>query len=579
MKSNKGITLTALIITVIVIVLLSGVVLYTITSDNGLLRNIEKSIEKYNFAEIKEKIELINSEIRISKQMDSKYVIDIVAINVEVLGEESGNDIYELVEDENGLVILVIKDSNEEGISEEIKLARQEAIENQEIVAGYTPIYTAEQLKLIGQGGTHEVTTASGISKGNYPFELNTNYILMDNIVLDSSEAWNCIGMSSPFTGIFDGNYYTIHNLTMNASTITGSYYGLFHSVNGGTIKNLTMNSVNIANASRGGTAAIAGELNNSTIKNCIVKCNINNNSTMVGVIASRANNSTISGCKADIVMDLYSSNCAGISAYPSNTIIDNCRVNIDVSCTGDNIAGIAAYPNNGTKIANCVVTGTINGGGYVGGIAGSCYCDIENCISFAKVTASGNTAGGIVGLLYGNIKNCYSIGNVAGNEEVGGIVGKHGGQMIECCYSTGTINGTSYVGGISGLSTSTNHFLNCYSKGDVTGDSSIGGLVGKAFASNVKIEKCYAVSNVPATGTNIGKLVGEHSQNIGVISSYYSTEVEGIEGDIGYGLTSAEMKQASSYAGWSFDSNPWAIDEGKTLPYLITLSDYKPTI
>ena len=57
-NANKGITLIALVITVIVLLILAGVALATLTGDSGILSNAEKAKEQTNLANSKEQVEL-----------------------------------------------------------------------------------------------------------------------------------------------------------------------------------------------------------------------------------------------------------------------------------------------------------------------------------------------------------------------------------------------------------------------------------------------------------------------------------------------------------------------------------------
>ena len=56
MKNSKGITLIALIITIIVMVILTGVVLSITTSENSVIKQAEKANETQSYAEVKEKV-------------------------------------------------------------------------------------------------------------------------------------------------------------------------------------------------------------------------------------------------------------------------------------------------------------------------------------------------------------------------------------------------------------------------------------------------------------------------------------------------------------------------------------------
>ena len=59
-SNSKGITLVALVITVIIMLILAGVAISIITGEDGLLGKVKESAEKYNNAAQKEEEEINN---------------------------------------------------------------------------------------------------------------------------------------------------------------------------------------------------------------------------------------------------------------------------------------------------------------------------------------------------------------------------------------------------------------------------------------------------------------------------------------------------------------------------------------
>lgn len=68
MKKNKGITIIALIVTIIVLLLLAGVTIATFGGENGLIAKVKQSKESYSIAETKEKLELEITNLRIEQE-------------------------------------------------------------------------------------------------------------------------------------------------------------------------------------------------------------------------------------------------------------------------------------------------------------------------------------------------------------------------------------------------------------------------------------------------------------------------------------------------------------------------------
>lgn len=72
MKKEKGITLIALVITIIVLLILAGVALATLTGDSGILINSEKAKEDTLEANAKEKVQLAIMEHKIGQFVEGK---------------------------------------------------------------------------------------------------------------------------------------------------------------------------------------------------------------------------------------------------------------------------------------------------------------------------------------------------------------------------------------------------------------------------------------------------------------------------------------------------------------------------
>ena len=62
MKNNKGITLIALVVTIIVLLILAGVSIAMLTGDNGILKNAKKADKDTAVANAKESIAMVVNE-------------------------------------------------------------------------------------------------------------------------------------------------------------------------------------------------------------------------------------------------------------------------------------------------------------------------------------------------------------------------------------------------------------------------------------------------------------------------------------------------------------------------------------
>ncbi|MEN6386728.1 MAG: GLUG motif-containing protein [Phycisphaerales bacterium] len=211
-----------------------------------------------------------------------------------------------------------------------------------------------------------------------------------------------CFGNMGKVRGVFDGNYYTISNLTVDAKST--SIVGLFGEIgSGGTVKNLKLENAIITATVPLRFGCVCG-YNRGTIQNCGVNVTINN--------------------------------------PPQN---------------GSDFGGLVGY-NYGT-IRNCYSEGFILGGGGWAGMIG--YGGLVGCNYMGTISGSYSTCsldmttcenvGGLVGYNYaGTITNCYATGTVNSSDDaVGGLVGYNNlGAITSCFWDMQTSGRTTSDGG-----------------------------------------------------------------------------------------------------------------------------------
>lgn len=186
-----------------------------------------------------------------------------------------------------------------------------------------------------------------------------------------------------PFTGIFNGNGYTIRNLKINENR--RSYTGLFGVVSYGTIENLKLQNADVS-----GTVAVGALVGNA--KDAIIR----------------------------------------------NVLSTDGNVNGTDSVGG--LAGVLGWIDEDAGFMYQVgVTGKVNGRNCVGGIAGNnTFVDVQNSYAIAMVKGSSDV-GGLVGFNYGNaqwanVQTSYFAGAVEG-KGVQGIIGFEGDSRDTLCY------------------------------------------------------------------------------------------------------------------------------------------------
>jgi hypothetical protein len=229
---------------------------------------------------------------------------------------------------------------------------------------------------------------------------------------------------------------------------------------------------------------------------------------------------------------------------------------------------GLFGYVGSAGQIRNLgVEEANIQGRYYVGGLVGFDAGTITTCYATGTVSGS-NIVGGLVGGNSGSITTCYATGTVSGSDYyIGGLVGNNYEGTITDCYATGnvTVTGTGmFVGGLVGENDGT--LTNCYATGSVSGGYYVGGLVG--YNNRGTITECYATGAVSGNYYYIGGLCGRNDDGT-ITDSYWDTESSGQAASAGgWGLTSVQMKQAASFAGWN--DGAWTIEEGVDTPRLI---------
>ncbi len=76
-KKTKGITLIALVITIIILLILAGITIGTLFGENGIITRAVKAKEEYKIAEAREKLSLVLLDAGVEKRTNIKYNQDV----------------------------------------------------------------------------------------------------------------------------------------------------------------------------------------------------------------------------------------------------------------------------------------------------------------------------------------------------------------------------------------------------------------------------------------------------------------------------------------------------------------------
>ncbi|MCL2718168.1 MAG: hypothetical protein FWE14_05250 [Lachnospiraceae bacterium] len=431
------------------------------------------------------------------------------------------------------------------------------------------------------------ITTAEELSaiRNN----LSGNFRLEADIDL-SRIGWQPIGNTiTPFSGILDGNGYTITGLTANLTTQDN--VGLF-SVNAGIITDLIIKDPNIIG--RNNIGALAGQ-NRGLITNITVDggslratgilgglIGINNtsgiieDSVSINIISLTASSNTIGGLVGNnqgMVSNVSSNGIATLSGLDNiGGLIGTNSGTINKSESNNNITGrnnvgglIGTITGGTVEQSNAI--GNVNATGSVGGFIGNISAGIiRECYATGNVTATSDNAGGFIGTMTsGTITESYAVGSITSSgSRAGGFIGSFTRGGIEQSFATGNVNATANIGGFVGIMAVTNNtsaiIKNSFASGGISSALSAGGFVGNisagATASISRIENSYTISN------NINGFRGTATGAIQIISSYFSTTITGRPSTSPEARTTVQMKNQETFADWDF-IDIWELEDG----------------
>ena len=469
-EKNKGVTLIALVITIIVLLILAGVSISTLTGQNGILK---RAIEAKNTTEVASEKEGIQMAVTTSQMASANYTsIKKDGLQSE-LNSYFGKEKTTLEDNKDGSYTVTMNNSKRkytieddgsiiEGVYD--KWNGTDSKEPTEKTSNEIHIYTVAELKWIADKVNNDGNTFDGYTiylENNLDFGARETSGTWENTENEALK-WTAIGKQKdiPLKATFEGNNHIIKGVYINDETKFNGIFG-----NSSSILNLTVKNSYIKGGNASGT--VVGAVRSGTIENCH-----NINSTV----------------------ELYdeSSGVGGVVGQVKG-VIKNCT----------NIGGRVV----GKKSAN----GRTQAGGIVGLLVTGGSQAI-NCYNAGDVTGEGNFVGGVVGAedTFSTIQDCYNMGNVTGKGNfVGGVVGgANTSSTIQDCYNTGNVTGDETVGGVAGYANTSSTVQDCYNTGNVTGDETVGGVVG--CAANI-VTKCYNTGTIVSKGiSGTGGIVGD---------------------------------------------------------------------
>lgn len=533
MYAQRGITLIALIITIIIMLILAGVVLSLTVGENGLFKISKYAVQKNSEETAREKLELALSDLQARKYTDVENYNEKGYINNYLINEGMSVE---------GNIVTV------DGYKFEIDRTIPQIKEN---LGQSEIILTKEVTKYLGKNANDKYEVQALITIESKKEIEEVIIKKQDKTIQEIISSENKQKIVKDITIELDEEYKatikTIDGKTEEKAIIENSIE---------TIKNEEElvafgEKVNKGLTYEGKTISLENDIN-------LVGSNSNRNWKSIG----------------NSLEDKYFS---GVFEGNNHKISE-----IYNEDTTEGTQGFFGYVKGGTVQNLGIESGHILGKYSVGGIAGKIdNGNIINCYNKTKIECldseadyGGMRIGGITGYaIKTTITQCYNDGEINGNlNTAGGIVGRVDDKTnVVNCYNTGSVTANAYIGGIIGFTNENenNSINNCYNTGKVTAKSFVGGLIGSLYKGN-EINNSYNIGTVNGNDMYVGGVIGE---NKGAFKNLFYINTSGPEwgcgiNDTEYGLEEAKGSSEETLKGLTTKFNegqegePWKEDE-----------------
>ena len=523
LKASNGITLIALVITIIVLLILARNINFDVKSAIiGILQRAIDSKERTTIAQEEENAKLTFTEVQM--ELSQGKTVDTIAFQKMIDGNfGSGNA--------NGIItgtsyIIKVKNARTYAMSSNGNIANLDKYpidDNPGILEQSGDIYTINCIedlvafsynvnsgaqsyagKTVTLGRDLDFKDDLSYADATSKYKKDENGYTPDSTsettiksFMTNTESTGFITILG-FDGNFDGKEKSLSNLYINSSSLGGLFGGINTEIE---ILNLSLLSCNIkGTAGSGGIVAHTNQ--NITINNVHVSGKVESTSGVAGGIVGISNAGlTITNCSNN--SDVKSPTVAGGVCYGSNNssasvIIINSYNTGKIESTNNKVGGIVG--NCGDFVYNCYNTGNVISSSLAGGIGDS--SSIINSYNTGNVESTGNMAAGI-GLTASIIINCYNNGEITGKNETTGI---NIGQSITNCYNFKSVSSLSSVAGGIAINGTID---NCYNSGTIT--TGVSYPAGGIASYSATITNSHNSGNIIGVDSSkLGEIIGE---------------------------------------------------------------------
>lgn len=563
MKYQKGITLIALVITIIVLLILAGVTIAALMTEDGILEKAKRAKEETQIKAYQEKIELIRNDLRLQKEnyvsptmiemreeFDNHQKEWVASTEIKQIGKV---ETLELITKE-GYIFHITDTGTEYKGKAELPLIEEKQLRLTVKDIDTTQIVRKTQMPFTDlfeiTWGNDGIGTVEYTVTGNFDFQ-NKSFTSTQMNNLSELEIGNysiTCKVTSPSNQILIQTKENVNVTKLAITTISNtnkneveakaiySEYDLAYFrdlVNGGQANSnaKVMNDIELVTVSsteNGGWLPIgywegkedwigphfAGIFNGDghTITILSVTDMTSNSkhreSGLFGmIIGGSVEKLTVNGT----VSSNASSGVAGIVGDIKDGTIYQCTNNASITGSLGEICGGIAGTTMNSVIQDCINNGVVNGKVYVGGIVGWSYeaSEIKNCINTSTVKCKETATINFYGT---NYELCFGGGIVGRAVQYSKIEGcRNEGKIIP---NTEPIRGT-YVclGGIAGEIDEGSNITKSKNKGEISyrinNNGLIGGIVGYSV-NQCMIEQCF----------NMGIIRGRYDTTRGVAAA-----------------------------------------------------------
>ena len=555
--NKKGITLVALVITIIILLILAGIAIATINGENGLFAKVKLAKERHIEAEIKEKINLIVSEFAIEKDQGKTLAVFLAE-------KKDSGEINDFIDNNNGTFDIIINGYtitiNENDLSTTepqvlsdvvVTCIAKEFVENkiEALITVKSQGSGIKQIKLINnvavQGNNKTVVSF------DYKMAANTEYQV-------EVELTN--GTTSTKTIKYEDTEAPTATIEIAKKLI----------FNSGKIQA----NLNIKDNRSG--------VNISSCKWVVVKNNADLGTTDESLYTGGILNSTTQTIETEVIKEpgeyyihlLLKDNVGNVEEVISEKI--EIKEGYEVS-TPEELQAM------GTDLkGNYYITKDIDmtgfdfvpiSGGFKGSLDGQ-----GHTISNLKINNTDSSKyTGIFETTYGNVtfKNLLlkNVDISSSTNRVATLSGSYSGGkiIVEKVGVTGNISGHGYIGSFFGTFLPTGSiFRNCYARVNINNNNcyDAGGFVGERNKVGMSFQNCYWSGTMSAYGrfgtfkANLANNNQDVTEAANIENCFYNktlfTEKVPDEGS-GIGLTTGEFANSSNFTNWDF-TNVWHI-------------------